>query len=248
MSFRPALRRLALTALIALLGGKALGAGAYDLDPAVVGERIQRLNATVEALEQASTSQQRRIDTLGTELGRLREETTRELARNGAQRPWSEDLLRQSDEIKRHTEDLKRLAEAISEVDRKRAADHEQVLKVLGELRKAITAMADAPPGRSSPNRSAPESPRSTSRRDNDRSSANNAPVEPAPAKSVPYTVGRGDTLSLIVESFNADAGKKGYLPVTVSQVMKFNKITDARRLAAGAQLNLPLYPQTERP
>lgn len=230
MRFRPALQSLALAGLIS--AHTALPANAQSVDPAVVGERLQRLNVTVESLEATAASQKRQIDALASEILRLREEHSRELsslASRGAQRPWAED-------IKRHNDDLKRLADAIQEVDRKRAADHEQSLKILGELRKAVTALAEAPPPKAAPRRERPDRTEKPDRTD--------PPAEPeTPVKAVPYTVGRGETLSLIVEGFNTDAKKKGYQPLTVQQVMKFNKVTDPRKIPVGAVLNLPLYP-----
>lgn len=208
---------------------------------------MQRLNASVEAVEQASVSQKRQIEALGNEIQKLREENAREAASRATQRPWADDIKRQSDELRRHSEDLKRLADAVAEVDRKRAADHEQVLKVLGEMRKAVAAIAEAPPARTAPTRSAP-SPEA--RNGGDRSEGDAKPAaakETPPVKAVPYTVGKGESLSLIVDGFNQDAKKKGYQVLTIQQVMKFNKITDARRIREGMTLNLPLYPKAEK-
>lgn len=250
MRLRPSVRLLALAGLISI--SPALSrARAQAVDPAVVGERLQRLAATVDALEATSASQKRQIDGLASELHRLREENTRELANiasRAAQRPWAED-------VRRHGDDLKRLANAIEEVDRKRAADHEQVLKVLADLRKSVAALAEAPPPRAATPRSdrPPRGDRSDKTPDSgagdkgekaDKSKSGDTAAEPAtPVKAIPYTVGRGETLSLILEGFNADAKKKGYQTLTLQQVMKFNKIADPKKVPVGATLQLPLYP-----
>lgn len=254
MSFRTAARRLTLAALLCL---SSQASRSQSIDPAVVGERLQRLNATVESLELTAASQKRQIDGLSNDLQKVREETNRELNARAGQRPWADD-------IKRHNDDLKRLADAIAEVDRKRAADHEQVLKILGELRKSITALAEAPPV-PAPNRNPPKGasePRTGSGASRPRAErterlepgGDGEATTPPPAKETinvkafPYTVGKGETLSAILDSFNADAKKKGFQPLSVQQVMKFNKITNANRVREGMVLNLPLYPKQEKP
>jgi ABC-type transporter Mla subunit MlaD len=175
---------------------------AQAIDPAVVGERLQRLTSIVESMELTLASQKRQIDALQQEVQNLRDLVTEQNNR----RDWASDL--------------KKLADAISEVDRKRIADNEHVVKILGELRKAVSTPAEpAKPARS----------RST---------------EIATDKALPYVFKRGDTLSGVLQSFNPDAEKKGYRPLTPQQVMDFNKIEDARRIPEGATIMLPLIPQ----
>src|SRR5262245_6050688 len=118
MSFRLFVRGLLAAGL--LTQAAPLVSRAQPVDPAVVSERLQRLSAAVESLEMALASQRRQIEALSAELQQMREEA----ANRDTQRPWAEDM--------------KRLNEAIAEVDRKRVADGEQVLKVLNDLRKTI--------------------------------------------------------------------------------------------------------------
>src|SRR5690606_32697075 len=99
---------------------------AQAIDPAVVGERLQRLAASVEALELALASQQRQIDALVSEVQSIRQDVLKQ----GARRPW--------------TDDIRQLTNAIAEVDRKRVADSEQVVKLLNELRKSVSALAES--------------------------------------------------------------------------------------------------------
>ncbi len=241
MRSRLALRRLALAGLLCVASPAARP---QSIDPAVVGERLQRLNATVDALEQTAASQRRQIEGLGNELQKVREETNRELNSRASQRPWADD-------IKRHNDDLRHLADAIAEVDRKRAADHEQVLKILGDLRKSIAALAEAPPAPArTPPKATPE-PRPPAGRTHPERTETSDPADTpaAPVKSVPYTVGKGDTLSAIIDGFNSEAKKKGFQPLSVQQVMKFNKITNpSRGVRDGMVINLPLYPKQDKP
>ena len=264
MSFRLGIS-LPLAFAVAALALPSTQAVAQPIDPAVVGERLQRLSANVEAVELAQSSQKRQLENLGNDVHRLREEisqTSKDMASQNARRPWAEDTKRLSDDIKRHSEDLKRLADAVSEVDRKRAADHEQVLKILADLRRAINAAADAPAPPRSSTRSGTEPKASGSGaasakvkdKDKDKEAEKPkeadkpkerepAPEEAAPDKYVEHTVANGQTLSLIVAGFNASAKKQGYKTLTPEQVAKFNKIKDASKVREGMKLKLPLVP-----
>lgn len=241
MSHRLILRTL-------LVSGLALGlarphpAPAQTVDPAVVGERLQRLSASVESLELGLASQKRQIDTLGNEVQKVREEVLHQ----GDRRPWADDTKRLSD-------DVKRLSEAITEVDRKRAADNEQVIKVLNELRKSIAALAEAPPPRqvrpdpeprSQGNRGSESGGGSGSSRTKDREKEKSEPVAD---KAIEHVMAKGQRLSDVVVEFNVEAKKKGYQLLTTTQVMNFNKISDARKIREGAKILLPLYPANEK-
>lgn len=215
MSFRPVLPLVLAAGALVSLGPRS--AVAQPVDPAVVGERLQRLTVAVESLEMALASQKRQIDALTAEVQRLRADQ----ANQGGQRPW--------------VDDLKRLADGIAEVDRKRVADSEQVLKVLSELRKEAAAAAEA--RRSAPVRAAAET-------DTRGGGGGGRSREPSAEKAVPYVLEPGQTISEVVDSFNREARKQGYQALTTDQVMKFNNITDARRVPAGATLQLPLIPR----
>lgn len=206
-----------------LAGIAATRLPAQPIDPAVVGERIQRLTAAVESLELAMASQKRQIDALAGELVKIREEMGRQgdAMRQRDTRPWADDM--------------KRLADAIAEVDRKRASDGEQVVRVLNELKKAVATGPDtsrsakAPEPRATPGRTkAPEAEK---------------PSEKPPDRALEYVLERGQSLSEVVVSFNEEAKKQGYQPLTTAQVMKFNDIKDDRRIPVGARILLPVIP-----
>lgn len=197
---------------------------AQPVDPAVFGERLQRLTATVESLELALASQKRQIDAISNDLQQVREQ----LSNQALQRAWSEDL--------------KRIADAVAEVDRKRIADSEQTLKVLNELRKAIGQLAESSSSRASSAREAPTSSRGSKGSGNTGASSTPSGAE----KAVPYVMKRGQTLSGLLVEFNADARKRGYQALTADQVLQFNSIEDARRIQEGATLLFPLIPQAQ--
>jgi hypothetical protein len=187
------------------------GSSAQPLDPALFGERLLRLTSTVESLELTLASQKRQIDALNSEVQRLREE----LASEQAKRPW--------------TDDLKRIADALQEIDRKRISDNEHVLKVLEDVRRAVAAAAEA-------SRPAP--------RGSDARGSSTKAAELGAKKALPYVMKRGETLSGILEDFNPDAARQGYRRLTVQQLMDFNAITDATRIPEGATIMLPLIPE----
>ena len=195
-SVRPALLWLILAAVAA--------APLRAQDAALLEERLARLTATVEALEVAFDSQKRQIAALTEQLQQLRAEAARSAGRSPSY------------------DDLQKLAEKLAEVDRKRVADNEQILKALEDLRKLPAAAA----------RTAPRTPE----REPDR-----APPALRADQAIEHTVGRGQSISQIVSAFNADARRQGFKPLTVDEVMRFNGITDARRLREGQKLQLPL-------
>ncbi len=189
------------------------------VDPAVVGERLQRLSATVESLELALESQKRQIDALSGELQQMRERA----ATQANDHPWADDV--------------RRLENAIAEVDRKRVADGEQTLKILNELRKSIGRLSDSTTTRPAPIRPSPSASGSGTGRSGKAS-------EPATDKALPYAMKRGQTVSELLVEFNADARKRGYQTLTAEQVLEFNHIADARQIPEGATILFPLFPQ----
>lgn len=213
---------------IAWTAGLAVASQAQGIDPAVVGERLQRLSSVVESLEITLSSQQRQIETLNREVQRARDDASRQ----GTQRPWAEDL--------------RRLADAISEVDRKRIADNENVLKVLGDLRKALSGLAEQTRSSASGSgaRGRDDEPRRARGDDGGGRSGGESRVPAGAKKAVEYVMKSGDTVSGVVVKFNTDAKARGFQALTVQQVLDFNEIADARRVQEGTKLQLPLVPQ----
>ena len=226
MRIRPAICGL----FLALLFGIASTArvSAQPLDPAVIGERIQRLTAAVESLELALASQKRQIDALGNELHKVREDVTRqnENQRLANPRPWADEL--------------KRLADAISEVDRKRVADGEQVVRVLSDLKKAVASSTEVP----KPSRAAPQGKGGAGKGSSEPSTEKpEKEKEKAPEKVLEYVIERGQRLSDVIGSFNEEAKRQGYQTLSVSQVMKFNNIKDDKKIREGTKIQLPVTP-----
>jgi nucleoid-associated protein YgaU len=118
------------------------------------------------------------------------------------------------------TEDLKKLADQVQEIDKKRQADRELILKEIEKLGKAA--------GSPAPSRKAPPAV-STTATENPGPSATN------PQKGYEYIVQRNDTLSIIVKAYR-DQGIK----VTRDQIIKANPGLDPNKLFVGKKIFIP--------
>ena len=161
-------------------------------------ERNKRLNATVEDLKETLVAQQKTIASLREEVRQLRDETAR--VGNHA---VGQDTVR-------------RLAEKIQEVDRKRESDNQLIQDTLVKLQKSLTT----------PQSPAPKNPK----------------TETPPAastnsdKAIEYTVQKGDRLDLILKSAR-DQGVK----VTQKQIKDANPSINWDRLRVGQKIFIPL-------
>jgi len=114
--------------------------------------------------------------------------------------------------------DLKSLAEKVQEIDRKRQADRELILKQIEQLGKVAAAAPVHPKTKTAP---AP------------------APDETAapatPQKGYEYVVKAGDTLSLIAKAYREQG-----VHVTTTQILKANPGLDASKLYVGKKVFIP--------
>lgn len=162
-------------------------------------ERHKRLNARVEDIEQAQQSIRDSLTRLNEEFGKLREEIAR--ANNS-----SKDTATQ--------ESIKRLADAIQEVDKKRMADNERVLATLSDLKRGFSE-------RPSP----PVKP----------ILANPPPPRTGTEKGYDYAIRQGDTLSGIVTALV----KQG-IKVSQKQVSEANPSVNWNKLKVGQKIFIP--------
>jgi predicted nuclease with TOPRIM domain len=139
-------------------------------------EKLERLSADMEALLATNIK-------LQTEIGKLKEELSR--VREEASRPNTDPS------IPGIREDLRKLAEKIQEVDRKRIDDTRNVAAEFEKLEKLIRNAASAAAKESS------KPPRSTPTTSNSSHSGK-------PEKVFEYTVRPGDSLSKILSLVNA--------------------------------------------
>jgi nucleoid-associated protein YgaU len=179
---------LAATALLCALPVQAQ-------DPATE-ERLEKLTAQIQDLVDGQAALGKRISKLAEELQRLN------------------DKFNSANSAAASTEDLRRLAEKVQEVDRKRESDKDAIVSKLEALARLERTPVRPPPR-------APE-------------------AEPPPApkrdeKGYEYTVQAGDSLSLIVEAYKQQGVK-----TSTSEILKANPGLNANRLRPNQKIFIP--------
>jgi LysM repeat protein len=113
------------------------------------------------------------------------------------------------------TEDLKRLADTIQEVDKKRIEDNKKVIKELGDLGNSLTK---------------------TGSHHKDTPHIDDPTPPPAPDQpTFTYTVKQGDYLSTIVKAYHEQG-----VNVTVDEILKANPGLKATALYPGKKIQIP--------
>jgi nucleoid-associated protein YgaU len=176
---------------------------------AAVEERLNKLNGHVEDLLAAQAEQQKRLAAQAKEIESLRAQQSQPNASYASQ------------------EDLRKVAEKFQaiaqEIDQKRQADKELILKEIEKLGKTVSM---PPAGKKSAPKAAP------------------APVaDPTPAAATPekgygfYTIKPNDTLSGIVKLYKDQTPP---IKVTVDQILKANPGLEATKLKEGQKIWIP--------
>jgi nucleoid-associated protein YgaU len=170
-------------------------------------ERYKRMAADMLALQMDNESLKAKIASLEQKIDDLRQQLASAGNNNVAQ------------------DDLKRLAEKIAEVDKKREEDKQAISD---EIRKSIGGLEKTLAGSGAPARS---------------SSPKVPPVtDKSPTGSgFSYTIQEGDSLSAILKAYNADFKNKGWKPITFKQTKEANpSIEDWDRLRVGQKIIIP--------
>jgi LysM repeat protein len=160
---------------------------------AATEERLNRLSGQIEDLIAAQKAQHKQIAELAKEIESLRDQSGKPNASYASQ------------------EDLKRLAEAVKEIDRKRTDDHEKIQTELGKLEKVLAAPVKKPAKEVAPEKTVPSE------------------------KGYDYVIQSGDTLSVIVQAY-----KEKNIRITVDQILKANPGLKADRLRPGQKIFIP--------
>jgi LysM repeat protein len=166
-------------------------------------QQINKLNGQVQDLTDAQAVQAKRITALEKEISELRDKSSQ---------PGATDTA--------NADDLKKLADQVQEIDKKRQADRELILKEIGKLGKVGGSPASshkAPPAVST---TATENP---------------VPAITGPQKGYEYKVAEHDTLSIIAKAYR-DQGIK----VTSDQILKANPGLDPKSLKVGQKIFIP--------
>ncbi len=168
---------------------------------AATEERLNKLSGQIEDLMAARTADQKRISELSRELESVREQPAKPTANYATQ------------------EELKRLAEAVKEIDRKRLEDYDKIRAEILKLGKTLSApLAPA-------KKNAPATPSD--------SPVSDKPV--APEKGFEYVIQPGDTLSVIVQAY-----REKNIKVTVDQILKANPGLKPDKLRPGQKIFIP--------
>ena len=163
---------------------------------------IKRLNAHLEDLLAANEALQRQLSQLKEEVRALDDRLTKVESRTSA----SADKAA-----------LKKLADAIEEVDRKRMADNKKVLEALAKLEKVFRKQLATVSRSTAPVKLVP------------RSSASGA------RKGYEYTIKAGDTLSRLVTTL-----RKNGFKISMQEVMDANPGVNWNRLQVGQKIFIP--------
>lgn len=161
-------------------------------------ERLQRLNGLVEDLLASQASMQKRLSALTDQLHAVREEGSR-----------AGDRLNDRFATR---EELRKLAESVRELDRKREEDKRLILE---EIKKLAQTPVVVP-------RDTPKAP-------------SREPASSTPGKGYTYTIKKGDTISAVVAAYRANGVK-----VSVDDVIKANPHLKPNALAEGAEIFIP--------
>ena len=199
-------RHLFLGILLAAFGLAALNA--QDNSPAAAAareeaeSRYQRLSSRIDDLEVSFQRFQKDLDKLESEIRGLRDQVSRvaDNAGNAA-----------------NQESIKRLADAIEEVDRKRVKHQENVDSALREMEKLIVK------GVGSGSRNNPKPP-------------SNPPDVQGSGKGYDYTVRSGDNPTKIAAALREQKGLK----ITSSQIIAANPGVDWTKLKIGQKIFIP--------
>jgi cell division protein FtsL/phage tail protein X len=165
-------------------------------------QQINKLTGQIQDALDAQALQAKRITALEKEISELHDKSSQ---------PGAADTA--------NADDLKKLAEQVQEVDKKRQADRELILKEIEKLGKVAGGTAS----RKSPVSAAPVS--------TDNSTANTGDKQ----NGYWQVVGSGDTISTIVKAYRA----KG-IKVTADQILKANPGLDANKLYVGKKIFIP--------
>ena len=168
-------------------------------------QQIDQLRGKIQDLTEAQDAQKKAIDELAKKINELSDKVNTPPVSTGAS-----------------TDDLKALAEKVQEIDKKRQADRELIIKQIEALGKAT--------GGSSTHVRTPANTTTTS-----TTSAGDTATPTGPQKGYYYTVEQGDMLSAIAKAYR-DKGVK----VTTTQILKANPGLDANKLIAGKKIFIP--------
>jgi LysM repeat protein len=169
-------------------------------------QQLDKLSGQIQDMLATQETQNQRLDAMEKEIGDLRDKLNQPAAAGDSA----------------SADDLKKLAEQVQEIDKKRQADNELILKQLEKLEKIS--------GSSAGHKSSPAAAPATS-------ADNPTPSASGPQKGYDYTIAAGDTISSIAKAYR-DSEK--HVKVTTSQILAANPGLDATKLYVGQTIFIP--------
>ena len=170
---------------------------------AATQQQIDKLSGQIQDILESQAAQTKRFDSLEKEISDLRDKLNQPAANDSAS-----------------ADDLKKLAAQVQEIDKKRQADNEQVLKAIEKLAKAG--------GGSTGHKSSPAVTPTTS-------TDNSTPTAGGSQKGYYYVIVANDTVSGIAKAYRAQGVK-----VTSTQIMEANPGLNANSLIVGKKVFIP--------
>lgn len=189
------MKRISILVCTALLAAPTL----LPAQDAATEERLDKLSAQIDVLVEAKDEQNKKIEDLESQIRDLQNQVSKPTGNYAS------------------ADDLKQLADAVKEIDRKRQEDNEHVVQELQSLSKSLTSSASF-----------------------HRSSSGSTDVpttgEPrGPEDGYYYPVKEGDTLALIVKAY-----REKNIKVTLQQVLDANPGLKPTSLKVGQKIFIP--------
>ena len=175
---------------------------------AATQQQLDKLSGQIQDMNELLESQRKHIDALEKEISDLRDKVNT---------PVANDYVSH--------DELKKIADQIGEVDKRRQADSDMIATQIANL--AHTAAVTPPP--------ASRHPASTSTTSTGDGSGSGSDNTSTPQNGYYYPIKPGDTLSLIIKAYR-DKGVK----VTSKQVLKANPGLDPNMLLVGKKIFIP--------
>jgi septal ring factor EnvC (AmiA/AmiB activator) len=191
----PLTLRLIMKRIFACLCVCCLAVVTSPAQDAATEEKLNKILGQFEDIITMQKAQQKQLAELSAEISAVRERASR------------------PNEAYATQDDLRKLAESVREIDRKRIDDSEKIERQLLDLGKTLSAAARKPARDPEPE---------TSRTN-------------LPDKGYEYIVQSGDTISVIVQAY-----RDKNIKITVDQVLKANPGLNPSRLKVGQKIFIP--------
>jgi LysM repeat protein len=195
-------------ATLALIAAFATRASAQE---SAVQQQLDQITGKLQDLSDAQASEGKRIDALEKKIADLGDKLNSPTGNNFAS-----------------TDDLKKLAEQVQEIDKKRQADNEQIIKAIEKLGKGGSARIDT-----SENRKPIDTTANTSGADTTSTATTGGAG--AQQNGYNYVIQKDNTLSAIAKAYQA----KG-IKVTVKEILAANPNLNPNALYVGQKIFIP--------